>query len=56
MKLKNITLVPYDLDLVDFRLITNFERKFIKDIIKKYKYLQSRLSNEYQKYFQKFNL
>ena len=29
LKLKNITLVPYDLDLVDLRLITNFERKFI---------------------------
>ena len=54
MKLKNITLVPYDLDLVDFRLITNFERKFIKRYHQKiYKYLQSRLSNEYQKYFSK---
>ena len=54
MKLKNITLVPYDLDLVDFRLITNFERKFIKRYHQKiYKYLQSRLSNEHQKYFSK---
>ncbi len=54
MKLKNITLVPYDLDLIDYRLITNFERKFIKRYHQKiYKYLQSRLSNEYQKYFSK---
>ncbi len=54
MKLKNITLVPYDLDLIDYRLITNFERKFIKRYHQKiYKYLKSRLSNEYQKYFSK---
>ncbi len=52
LKLKNITLVPYDLDLVDLRLITNFERKFIKKYHQKiYKSLQSRLSNEYRKYF-----
>ena len=36
LKLKNITLVPYDLDLIDFRLITNFEKKFIKNIIRKF--------------------
>ena len=52
MELKNITLVPYDLELVDFRLITNIERKFIKEYHKKiYKLLQSRLSSEYKKYF-----
>ena len=52
--LKNITLVPYDLDLVDLNLITNFERKFIKKYHQKiYKLLQSRLSNEYKKYFLK---
>ena len=54
MKLKNITLVPYDLDLVDFRLITNFERKFIKRYHQKiYKLLESRLRDEYKRYFLK---
>lgn len=52
MKLKNITLVPYDLELVDLRLITNIERKFIKKYHQKiYKFLESRLSNEHKKYF-----
>ncbi len=52
MKLKNITLVPYDLDLVDFNLITNFERKFIKRYHQKiYKLFQSRLSDKYKRYF-----
>ena len=55
MELENITLVPYDLDLVDLNLITNFERKFIKRYHQKiYKLLQSRLSNEYKKYFLKY--
>ncbi len=54
LKLKNITLVPYDLDLVDMRLITNFERKFIKRYHRKiYKILKSRLSNKYNIYFLK---
>ena len=54
MVIKNITLVPYDLDLVDLNLITNFERKYIKKYHQKiYKLLQSRLSNEYKKYFLK---
>ena len=54
MKLKNITLVPYDLDLVDLRLTTNFERKFIKRYHQKiYKFLQSRLSDEHKRYFLK---
>ena len=54
LELKNITLVPYDLDLVDLRLITNFERKFIKKYHKKiYEFMQSRLSNDYKKYFLK---
>ena len=55
MVIKNITLVPYDLDLVDLNLITNFERKFIKRYHQKiYRLLQSRLSNEYKKYFLKY--
>ena len=54
MELENITLVPYDLDLVDLRLITNFERKFIKKYHQKiYKLFESRLNNEYKKYFLK---
>ena len=54
MKLKNITLVPYDLELVDLRLITNIERKFIKRYHQKiYKLLQPRLSSEHKKYFLK---
>ena len=54
MRLKNITLVPYDLELVDLRLITNIERKFIKRYHQKiYKLLKSRLSNEHKKFFLK---
>ncbi len=54
MKLKNITLVPYDLDLVDLGLITNFEREFIKRYHRKiYKILKPRLSNKYGIYFLK---
>ena len=52
--LKNITLVPYELDLIDFKLITNFERKYIKQYHKKiYVKFQSRLSDEYRNYFLK---
>ncbi len=54
MSLKNITLVPYDLELVDLKLITNIERKFIKRYHQKiYKLLKSRLSNEHKKFFLK---
>ena len=50
--LKNITLVPYDLDLIDFKLITNYEKKYIKKYHKEiYKTLQPRLSNEHKNYF-----
>ncbi len=52
LKLKNITLVPYDLDLIDFNLITNFEKKYIKRYHKKiYETFQPRLSNEHKTYF-----
>ena len=54
MKLRNITLVPYDLDLVDLGLITNFERKFIKRYHRKiYKILKPRLNKKYDIYFVK---
>ncbi len=53
-KLKNITLVPYDLELVDLKLITNIEKKFIKRYHQKiYKFFKLRLSNEHKKYFLK---
>ena len=55
MKLKNITLAPYDLDLVNFNLITNFERKYIKRYHKQiYETLKLRLSNEHKNYFLKY--
>ncbi len=51
-KLKNITLVPYDLDLVNFKLITNFERNYIKKYHTEiYKTLKPRLSKYYRDYF-----
>ena len=52
LKLKNITLAPYDLELIDWKLITNFERKFIKRYHQKiYETLQPRLNNNYRNYF-----
>ena len=54
LKLKNITLVPYDLDLINFNLFTNFERKYIKRYHEEiYTTLQHRLNNEHKKYFLK---
>ncbi len=54
LMLKNITLVPYDLDLIDFKLITNFERKYIKKYHQKiYDTLHPRLSIDYKNYFLK---
>ena len=51
---KNITLVPYDLSLIDFKLITNFEKKYIKKYHQKiYKILFPRLNNFYRDYFVK---
>ncbi len=54
LKLKNITLVPYDLDLVNLSLITNFEKKYIKRYHQKiYKFFETRLSNDDKKFFLK---
>ncbi len=54
LKLKNITFAPYDLDLVNLNLITNFERKYIKKYHKKiYETLKTRLSKEHKNYFLK---
>ena len=55
LKLINITMVPYDLDLVNLNLITNFERKYIKRYHKQiYETLKLRLSNEHKNYFLKY--
>jgi len=52
LKLKNVTLVPYDLDLINWRLITNFERKYIKQYHNKiYQSFESRLNNYHKNYF-----
>ena len=54
LKLKNITLVPYDLELINFNFITDFERKYIKRYHKNiYETLQTRLCNEDKNYFLK---
>ena len=54
LKVKNITLVPYDLDLVNLNLITNFERKYIKRYHEKiFETLQPRLSDDHKSYFLK---
>ena len=54
LKLKNITLVPYDLDLINFNLISNFERKYIKRYHEKiYEFIKPRLSIEHKNYFLK---
>ena len=54
LKLENVTLVPYDLDLVNLKLITNFERKSIKRYHEKiYKTLKPRLCNDEKNYFLK---
>ena len=52
LKLKNVTLVPYDLDLINWKLITNFERKYIKQYHNKiYQSFESRLNNYHKNYF-----
>ena len=51
LKLKNITLAPYELSLIDWKLITSFERKYIKKYHQKiYDTLRPRLNSDY-KYF-----
>ena len=52
LKLKNISLAPYELDFIDWKLITNFEKKFIKNYhLKIYNTLHQRLSKDYKNYF-----
>ncbi len=49
MILKNVTLVPYDLDLINWRLVTKFEKMYIKQYHKKiFQSFETRL-NYYQK-------
>ncbi len=52
LKLKNITLVPYDLDLINWRLITKFEKIYIKQYHKKiFQCLETRLNYNQKNYF-----
>tara|TARA_A100001011_G_scaffold283318_1_gene293608 strand:+ start:366 stop:2084 length:1719 start_codon:yes stop_codon:yes gene_type:complete len=52
LKLKNISLAPYELDFIDWKLITNFEKRYIKSYhIKIYNTLHQRLSKDYKNYF-----
>ncbi len=54
LKLKNITLVPYELNLVDWKLITSFERKYIKKYHQKiFNILRPRLSRDHKDFFTK---
>ena len=46
LKLKNVTLVPYDLELINWKLITKFEKIYIKQYHKKiYQSVETRLNN-----------
>ena len=52
LKLKNISLAPYELDFIDWKLITNFEKRYIKSYhLKIYNTLHQRLSKDYKNYF-----
>ncbi len=52
LRLKNITYAPYDLDLINFKLITNYERSHIKRYHRKiFNILQTRLSKEDKNYY-----
>ena len=52
LKLKNITLVPYDLDLINWRLMTKFEKIYIKQYHKKiFQCLETRLNYNQKNYF-----
>ena len=54
LKLKNITLVPYELNLVDWKLITSFERKHIKKYHQNiFNILRPRLSRYHKDFFTK---
>ncbi len=52
LKLQNVTLVPYDLDLINWSLLTKFEKMYIKKYHKKiYQSLEKRLSYNQKNYF-----
>ena len=52
LKLKNVTLVPYDLDLINWRLITKFEKIYIKQYHKKiFQCHETRLNYNQKNYF-----
>ena len=53
-KLKNITLVPYELDLINWNLITSLEKSYIKRYHQKiFDIFKGQLNTEYKEYFKK---
>ena len=51
-KLENISLAPYELDLIDWRLISKFEKNYIKSYHKKIlRLFEKRIKQEYKDYF-----
>ena len=52
LELKNVTLIPYDLDLINWKLITKFEKTYIKQYHKKiFQCLETRLNYNQKNYF-----
>ncbi len=52
LQLKNVTLIPYDLDLINWKLITKFEKIYIKQYHKKiFQCLETRLNYNQKNYF-----
>jgi len=55
IKLEGVTLVPYDLELINWKLINNQEKLAIKQYHQKiYEKLKGQLGSEYRDYFKKY--
>ena len=55
IKLEGVTLVPYDLELINWKLINNQEKLDIKKYHQKiYETLKGQLGAEYRNYFKKY--
>ncbi len=55
IKLEGVTLVPYDLDLINWKLINNQEKSSIKKYHQKiYDTLKGQLTSEYKSYYKKY--
>ena len=55
IKLEGATLVPYDLDLINWKLINNQEKSSIKKYHQKiYDTIKGQLASEYKSYFKKY--